>query len=253
MSDSNQRRILHSLNKLRLVLSYLPYFRSKESIRFVAWANKHYGPFGKKQRVDVMLSSARFLNINRPISGHYFEFGSHGANTIRYAWKYLNHLIDGLYVAFDSFEGLPEVSEKDKSTIFFKGNLSTPIETFRRLATKGNGIPHSKLMTVQGFYSETLNQITADLFGSKKAAVIYVDCDLYESAVDVLNFSLGFLQHGTVLIFDDWNCYSASPELGERRAFEEFSKSQHRYSFVPFFSSAEIQAFICQDLENAHG
>lgn len=247
LSRKNQDLIFKFLSKFYFICSYIPFFSRLDSLRFAKFVYKDYGPFGKKQRIEVMLSAARFLNINRPIQGHYFEFGSHGANTIRYAYKYLSFFINGYFVAFDSFKGLPEVSKDDASTIFFKGNLTTPLENFRKLATKRNGVPVHKLVTIEGFYSDTLNKATAKDLGDLKASVIYVDCDLYESTRDVLTFSFDFFQQGTVLIFDDWNCYKASPNRGERRAFYEFCSNQNRFTFVPFFTSAEIQGFICQD------
>ena len=47
------------------------------------------------------------------MEGYYFEFGSHEANTMRMAWDTLRHLFDYTYVAFDSFEGLPEPDDLD--------------------------------------------------------------------------------------------------------------------------------------------
>lgn len=85
-----------------------------------------------------------------------------------------------------------------------------------------HGIPRDKLITVKGFYSESLDEETKRRLQPGKAAVIYVDCDLYESTVPVLNFIKDFLQKGTIVVFDDWNCFLGDPDRGERRAFREF-------------------------------
>ena len=37
-----------------------------------------------------------------------------------------------------------------------------------------------------------------------KQIMAYVDCDIYESSVDVLNFIKPYLYTGSVLVFDDW-------------------------------------------------
>ena len=55
------------------------------------------------------MSTARFLNINRPVLGFYFEFGFNEANMMRMAWDHFHYLLDLVYVGFDSFEGLPEI------------------------------------------------------------------------------------------------------------------------------------------------
>jgi O-methyltransferase len=242
-------RFIRIKNHLKYALGFIPYFRSWKNIGRIYFIRRYYTPFGKDQRKSAMLSAARFLHINRPIKGHYFEFGSHGGNTIRYAWRFLGQFIEGNFVAFDSFEGLPEMKDFEKSTIFKQGNLKTSITQFQKLATRRGGIPKNRLKCVKGFYAKTLNDTTARELKDEKAAVIYIDCDLYESSILALNFSRNFMQHGTILIFDDWNCYFAREDLGERRAFREFKSRENRFSFMPFFSSAEIQAFVVQDSE----
>ena len=54
--------------------------------------------------------------------GYYFEFGCFEANTMRLAFDCFHHLFDWHYVAFDSFEGLPEIGEIDKQAIWEKAS-----------------------------------------------------------------------------------------------------------------------------------
>jgi len=39
-----------------------------------------------------------------------------------------------------------------------------------------------------------------------------------------------------VLMFDDWNCNKASPNYGERKAFQEFLEKQGKYTSSLFFT-----------------
>ena len=78
-----------------------------------------------------------------------------------------------------------------------------------------------------------------------KAAVIYVDCDLYKSTVPVLKFIVPFLQRGTIIVFDDWNCFYGDPELGERKAWSEFLSANPHLKFEEFIETNEAKAFIC--------
>jgi O-methyltransferase len=193
-----------------------------------------------------MMSIARFAHINRPIEGCYFEFGCHEANTMRLAWDCFHHLFDWDYIAFDSFEGLPEVEDDDRSTIFYGGNLSTSENRFVEILTQ-HGMPHDKLRTVKGFYEHSLNAELRDRLLPTKVAVAYIDCDLYRSTVPVLQFIVPFLQKGTIIVFDDWNCYHASPDHGERRAWTEFTAAHPDVCFEPFVSTGEAQSFVCVD------
>jgi len=207
------------------------------------WIRRDYQRFGWQQRENIFLSIARYCHINRPMHGYYFEFGSHGANTMRLAWKHFRHLFDWTFVAFDSFEGLPEVTEMDRTEIFEKGHLATSEEEFIRVVT-GAGMPRERLLTVKGFYEDTLTpEVKAQLLPNK-AAVVYVDCDLHSSTAVVLEFIRDFLQRGTVVVFDDWNCYHADPCKGERRAWREFLRKHGRLRFEELYSTGEAKVFV---------
>lgn len=207
------------------------------------WTRDVYSAFGRSQRQYIFLSLARFLNINRPISGYYFEFGCNGAHTMRMAWDAFHHLFDFTYVGFDSFEGLPEISKIDQQEIWEKGKLAFDENKFIEVVT-AHGIPPSKLLTVRGFYDRSLTQSLAASLLPQKAAVVYIDCDLYISTVSVLNWMTDFLQRGTVIVFDDWNCFHGDPERGERLAWKEYREKNPALRFEPFVSTNEAQAFI---------
>ena len=207
------------------------------------WIREEYFPFGQRSRRDVFLSIARYHHINRPMEGYYFEFGSHEANTMRMAWDTLRHLFDYTYVAFDSFEGLPEIQPIDAQMIWEPGKLKTEEDEFRRICER-HGMPPDRLVTVKGFYDDSLGEDTRRRFEGTKAAVVYIDCDLYASTVPVLDFVRDFLQRGTVIVFDDWNCFHGDPDKGERRAWAEFLEANPTLRFEPFVSNQEAQAFV---------
>ncbi len=172
------------------------------------------------------------------------EFGCHGANTMRHAWDCFRWQFDWQFLAFDSFQGLPQMEDFDRSSIFVPGNLSTSEASFIDIVVR-HGLPRERLRTVKGFYSDSLTPALRSELEPTKAAVIYIDSDLYESAVTVLDFTRHFLQIGTIVVFDDWNCYHARPDMGERRAWREFLERNSHLQFVDFVSTAEAMSFIC--------
>lgn len=217
-----------------------PFSRDGKRLR---WIRDVYTRFGLDQRRYIFLSIARFCNINRPINGYYFEFGCHEANTFRMAYDTFHHLFNWTYVAFDSFEGLPEIPEEERQEIWKKGKLQTTEEDFVRTVTK-HGLPRDAFLTVKGFFNESLTKELRDRLLPRKAAVVYVDCDLYVSTEPVLNFIRDFLQRGTILVFDDWYCFHGDPEKGERRAFREFCNREPDLLFEEFVETNECKAFI---------
>jgi len=105
-------------------------------------------------------------------------------------------------------------------------------------------MPLERLRTVKGFYNESLTTALRDELLPGKAAFIYVDCDLYASTVPVLEFVKDFLQVGTIIVFDDWNCYHADPCKGERLAWAEFRARNPHLIFEDFYVTNEAKAFV---------
>ncbi|MBF0466756.1 MAG: hypothetical protein HQK88_16630 [Nitrospirae bacterium] len=207
------------------------------------WVKNTYSRFAEQERQRIFLSIARFCHVNRPMNGYYFEFGCHEAKTFRIAYDTFKYLFDWTYVAFDSFEGLPEINEIDKQEIWKKGKLKTTESEFIKKIT-ANGLPQNKLITVKGFYDDSLTKELQQKLLPHKAAVIYIDCDLYTSTVPVLKFIKPFLQKGTVIVFDDWNSFWADPKKGERLAFAEFRQENPLLMFEEFVRTTMSQSFI---------
>jgi O-methyltransferase len=207
------------------------------------WMETEYSAFALANMRYVFLSIARFAHINRPIDGYYMEFGSHEARTMRLAWRHFQHMFNWDFIAFDSFQGLPEIEGIDKQEIWKKGKLETGEQDFIRIVTEA-GMPRQRLRTVKGFFDDSLTPELQQQLLPRKAAVIYVDCDLYKSTIPVLKFIKPFLQTGTIIVFDDWNCFYGDPERGERRAWREFREAHPELRFTEFVSTNEAQSFI---------
>jgi len=162
---------------------------------------------------------------------------------MRLAYKHSRYLFDWTYVAFDSFEGFPEIAEIDRQEIWAPNKCATAEEDFRDRVLRA-GMPADRLITVKGFYDRSLTLELRDRLLPHKAAVVYVDCDLYVSTVDVLNFIVDFLQTGTIIVFDDWNCFWGDPRRGERRAWREFRAKHPDLEFEGFFTEGMAKGFL---------
>lgn len=239
-------RLRHAIKLTLGLYSYVPYTEAFAKRSFLK--NKYMAHI-RGESEYIFASITRFCVANRPINGYYFEFGCHTGGTMRLAFDYFHHLFDWKYVAFDSFEGLPEIQAIDKQEIWQKGKLATHEGDFVKILTK-HGMPRNQLITIKGFYDQSLtNSIRAQL-SPGKAAVIYIDCDLYVSTVPVLEFVRHFFQRGTIIVFDDWNCFWGDPTKGERRAFAEFRAKYPELIFEEFIATHMQKAFIFIRNEN---
>lgn len=180
-------------------------------------------------------NAAHYLRVNR-MEGAYAEFGCHGAMTFRFALntlgnyrRFLGNPPVSLFYAFDSFAGLPEPQGIDRQKIFRKGLACTSEERFKKLCRRDL----YRIKIVKGYYDKVLPTYKWD--SGKKIILAYIDCDYYESTIPVLKFLKDKLTHGSILAFDDWNCYYSDPKRGERKAFAEFQKEmQGTIRFEPF-------------------
>lgn len=151
----------------------------------------------------------------------YLEFGCHSARTFSAAVRAARYfkMNDMDFYAFDSFEGLPETI-KDEDGFFQGGTFSTNISEFLYLVKKQSGLILNPENCIKGYYENSLtNKLQSKM---PKAGVVHIDVDLYSSTVEVLEFIKPLMVIGTVLIFDDWYCFSPGKSKGEKRAFEEF-------------------------------
>ena len=160
------------------------------------------------------------------VPGDFVEFGSaFGRTAFAIAFALQSYQSAARLYLFDSFEGLPEASSSiDLEHPFVKAGSwsrgaccgATPAQL--KEVILGAGIPESRLVIKPGWFSDTLPTLAADT----RFSFLHVDCDLYQSAIDVLDccFGRGFVSDGAIILFDDWNVH-ASPRSGERRAWRE--------------------------------
>ena len=189
-----------------------------------------------------MLAQAfEFAKINGVI-GDYFEFGVWRGKTFRWAhlMKHRYGLNEMKLWAFDSFSGLPDVAPQ-ADNIWKKGQFACSLDEFRQIMASA-GVGTHEYETVPGYYSESLNDHLRARIGQRQAAVVYIDCDLYESTADALRFVGAHLAHGAILCFDDYYNYKAAPDQGEARALAEFRSANPDLDVMPYFNYAPLGA-----------
>lgn len=183
-----------------------------------------------------MLAQAfEFVKTNG-IAGDYFEFGLWQGKTFCWARRMAHRygVRNIIFRGFDSFQGLPASSER-KYNIWSSGQFACDRSHFERNLTRG-GFRRGEYELVEGFYDRSL---TPELAGTLlergvRAAIVYVDCDIYESTRDVLGFIRPFLQDGTVICFDDYFAFRGQPGMGEQRAITEFLHAWPEIDFQPY-------------------
>jgi hypothetical protein len=153
---------------------------------------------------------------------NYLEFGcGRGTSLITAYDSAVKNGVKARLFAFDSFQGLPS----SEANVFVKGEYAYPRQHLEMMTAKA-GVPKDRLFITPGFYNQSLTpELYKTLDLHKGVYCVHIDCDLYESAKDVLNWILPLLDSGSVIIFDDWFAFDALPDpenYGEKKAFREY-------------------------------
>jgi O-methyltransferase len=176
-------------------------------------------------RYDFMAKAFNAIAVNG-IEGDYLEFGVAHGKTMWAAWKASRTLgLTPHLWAFDSFEGLPEPSSSVDAghPSWQKGRYAVAQDRFRS-NLRSMGVADDDVTIVPGFFSDSLASRNRDTLPTS-VAFAYVDCDMYASTVDVLDYLKDIVTTGSIVAFDDWFCWSPVGRSGEQIALGELTKS----------------------------
>ncbi|NIT13990.1 MAG: hypothetical protein GTN99_07055 [Candidatus Dadabacteria bacterium] len=169
------------------------------------------------------------------LSGYYTEFGVWFGASMASAWENWQELqrfcsrykkdqafdLKG-FVGYDSFEGLPCLRPGDEGYgAFYAGRFANV--DYAELCER---LPFARFE--KGWFKDTLPK--EEIY---PIAIAHIDCDIYSSTVEVLDFLKPRLVDGAVLLFDDWFCYKGRSDKGERKAWLESGlKAQEYFNYA---------------------
>ena len=158
------------------------------------------------------------------ISGDFVEMGCYKGDTSLLLAEIVKASEKKLWI-YDSFEGLPEKSDKDESvlgTLFRSGELNvTKREVKERFLRAGLPVPVIK----KGWFSDLVSEDLPDAI-----AFSFLDGDLYESIKDSIKLVAPKMSDGGVMVVHDYT----NPALpGVKRAVDEWMQGKsHQFEVV---------------------
>ncbi|WP_439576654.1 TylF/MycF/NovP-related O-methyltransferase [Elioraea sp.] len=156
------------------------------------------------------------------LSGDVCEFGCNEGATSRLLAQEILHDPTRTLWLFDSFEGLPEPTGKDRliddiaglgSMAAYRGQMRATEDQVRDKLAKG-GFPPERTRLIKGWIKKTLARPDVP----DTACFAYVDFDFYEPIRDALQFLDRVLQPGGWIVVDDYGFFSEGAQL----AVDEF-------------------------------
>ena len=173
-------------------------------------------------------------NINLDnINGDYIEFGIFKGKSLLHSVKTYNKLSKKTekinFYGLDSFEGFPV----DNHNFYNKENFQVSYNKVSKLFSKYPEVKISK-----GFFKDTLKN---DEFQNNSYAFVFIDCDIYESAVDIFEYVNGKISKGGFLMIDDFT----SLDKNGNSIYKAFHEKLNPDEFIYFTSYSNGQIYRC--------
>ena len=237
----------------------LPLVPRRLARRLAAWRHgPRTLPAGHKLRA---LEACLAFSVANNMVGDYLEFGVFEGASFIHAHQFYKQQFERYragqagtdaeflrarkrFVAFDSFAGLPDHDEEHAPLHWRGQGIMRCEETRFRANLKRSGVDLSDVVTVPGYFDQSLTEETRRAHGLERAAVVNVDCDLHSSTVQVLDFLGPLLVDGTTLYFDDYFYYKGHPARGERGAFEDWLSRNPQWAATELCKMPPAAAFI---------
>jgi O-methyltransferase len=183
---------------------------------------------------EVVLGRAMDYTRSSGLEGDYLEFGVWKGRAFAAAcYLARKRGLSMNFYGFDSFCGLPDNQELDSSGHqMFQGGGYNCSESEFLDNVRRTGADMKRVIVVPGWFGESLRSDNPRLGQLRKAALVWVDCDLYSSTCEVLNFITPYIQYGTLILIDGWFSHRADPNNGYQRAFREWLQRNPRLSAV---------------------
>ena len=163
---------------------------------------------------------ARIVRSLENFPGAILECGTHhGATLLGMAHILRSRGIPARIYGLDSFAGFPEPTAEDAQddgTMHpwvhrgFLGEAS--LEELTARLTRMGLAEHVTL--IKGYFRDTLPRLAAEHF-----SLVHLDCDLYSSYMECLEFVYPRMLPDGIIVFDD---YGSPPYAGAQRAVDEF-------------------------------
>lgn len=236
------RKIIIALKKMRvnklyrMVASILPQWLN---IKVKSFTDKHgFSPLVMADELKPKyVQACTFLcdTVGKEKIGDYLEFGVSHGTSLSIMYKVLKQLnLDRVRIfGFDSFEGMPPVAAHEDENRWQPGEFASSIEATTEYLSN-HGVDLKRTFLIKGWFSDTLTSTVINKYGIHKASVIMIDCDIYSSSKQALDFCKSLIKDKAIIFFDDW---IEDKNYGEPRAWEEFLNEN------PTFKAKEFGAY----------
>jgi O-methyltransferase len=169
-------------------------------------------------------------NINLDdIDGDYIEFGIFKGKSLLHSVKTYNKMQTKKKIKFfglDSFEGFPV----ENHSFYKEDNFSVDFNKVQKTFNKYENVEIHK-----GFFKQTLEK---DKFTNKQFSFVFIDCDIYESVIDVFEYVDNKITKGGFLMMDDFTSIDKNGNSIHKAFNSKLNKDE--YVYFTSYSNGQI-------------
>ncbi len=167
------------------------------------------------------------LNNTKNISGSIAEVGCFEGGNALLALQSEIFPEDKKFLLFDSFDGFPALSEFDP----IKNKQGDYKPTIDMQYINQVFKPFHNVQIIPGYVPDTFSHVNVE----DKYSLVFYDCDLYQPALDTLNFFWPKMTKGGIVLMHDY-CFEPGGFSGVKKATDEFC-AQNGVEVFPIWES----------------
>ena len=179
---------------------------------------QNFPVFTSRQKITRLLARYELFKMIQDIPGHIFECGVLFGGGL-FSFAHFSAIFEPVncqrrVVGFDTFEGLPQLHEKDKSRTSSSklqaGAMSIDSYDYliraARIFDMNRALPHlPKIELVRGDVRQTMPRYLEENT-HVLVALLYLDMDIYLSTKAALSACIDRMPKGAIIAFDEFSC-----------------------------------------------
>jgi len=169
------------------------------------------------------------------IEGDYIEFGIFKGKSLFHSFSTAkkNKIIHNrIFWGLDSFEGFPAENHSFYTSKNFDVSYEKVIKQFSK---------YENIKIKKGYFSQSLNN--KNISEINKIAFAFVDCDIYESSLDVFDFLKKRMTNGGFIMIDDYTSIDNNGNTISKSFLSNFEINKNVYVFG-YYSNGVIYRYI---------
>ncbi|RPG63249.1 MAG: hypothetical protein CBD98_001030 [Flavobacteriaceae bacterium TMED238] len=169
------------------------------------------------------------------IEGDYIEFGIFKGKSLFHSFSTAkkNKIIHNrIFWGLDSFEGFPTENHSFYTSKNFDVSYEKVIKQFSK---------YENIKIKKGYFSQSLNN--KNISEINKIAFAFVDCDIYESSLDVFDFLKKRMTNGGFIMIDDYTSIDNNGNTISKSFLSNFEINKNVYVFG-YYSNGVIYRYI---------